>query len=660
MEKNTRNFLEYLFPMIDDKRKYERLVHARIRPAVVRGDIRRILESRIKNSEMGLTEDEYRIAYAPKYAYDPESFIEHFSQEDGIFLLQLTVEWNDSLLDRLADFIAKNPTSLPFFLQYNVLSIFGLMLGNFCFFNEIYSILNTTSQQIWWKNSYNDLNKYAHLNFLGKYRLSLFLAVIDRLLERKINLGSFHFTMLDYSTTFENISHGQPWFETILDFIPEEGYQRLDGVVFSKEEVVELTSFDTLDGFLKSISKLVSKDHLYAYNEGTMLDPKKIRPAKTEQKYMNNQVLEDIYADEFPADCKVNIQECCEAYREKLKNVNLIIHHDILNRELDRLRSALELQKDRASADLSQLNSQFQAVYDKIKMLPSNLQTSLLDNINSLISQGKIDIVTEAAPSIESRLANIEQKIETFDKKITSLDVRVSSLEDAMKSIYDYIENGTPLPAEVSKFITKKDLGKLSFYPTKTKNATLRKAVVMGALLLNALPLLSLSSSDVLMDAPKPIFQAPPSIISQIDRSKPEIPVEIPNDDDQSLNDDESTKGIKIYAPISGSNVYYTSIYDKEPLGTTNQNGIIIRYYVLHDGQCVARFVTQEEIDQFIKEQGENVRSFVWKAAICSLKNEIIDDYVDTKKAIPAEYTTFFTDYEPSLDYDFDQQDPTI
>ena len=43
----------------------------------------------------------------------------------------------------------------------------------------------------------------------------------------------------------------------------------------------------------------------------------------------------------------------------------------------------------------------------------------------------------------------------------------------------------------------------------------------------------------------------------------------------------------------------------------TNQNGIIIRYYVLHDGQCVARFVTQEEIDQFIKEQGENVRSFV-------------------------------------------------
>ena len=95
-------------------------------------------------------------------------------------------------------------------------------------------------------------------------------------------------------------------------------------------------------------------------------------------------------------------------------------------------------------------------------------------------------------------------------------------------------------------------------------------------------------------------------------------------------------------------------------MGYTEQNGIIIRYYLLNDGVCVKTIDTDEDLRAFIREQGENVRNFTWKVAVCSLDTPEVREYIANGKPIPASLTTFFTDYELKLDIDFDQKDPTI
>lgn len=137
MENRKPMRLEYLFPEINDQRKYESLYNFRLRPRVITGPIDVIMREHIKAYELGLTDKELFAAFKTRQKIDEEKFLKYwldsFQETDEIFKLSPNIIWSDNLLDHVAHYIKEHPNSLPYFLQYNAIGIIGLLLGNSSF-----------------------------------------------------------------------------------------------------------------------------------------------------------------------------------------------------------------------------------------------------------------------------------------------------------------------------------------------------------------------------------------------------------------------------------------------------------------------------------------------------------------------------------------------
>lgn len=660
--KKTTMRLEYLFPCIDDKRKLETLHNATLRPSIERGG--KYFKIGVKNGELGLTTSDFYYLYNHREVVHTDYFNQYVTtlqNETNIFSLGFDGLWNEKFLDLIADYIVNNPNSLPYFLQDNALSILGLFLENHVFFYETYDMLNLNHNHIW-ESQRKDIDDYCWSNFLAKRKLSLFLCVVDKLLSRRVNLSEYRFTRLGLDATYANVITSEPWYAEILKSIPEEGYQNSDGQTISAECLRTLISFDDLDGFLNSIKTIASFDHLYVYNDRMMLKPFGIditvQAYKQDYDPSKNSVFDNLYAKYYPKGSVIDIVECCALFQQKLASVSKETDFVILSRRLNNIKEAIKVAEQTPDFDWSILKNSLQGIYDEIKHLPVDAQSELLKSIDNLTKTGKLELKRErkSDSSIEGRVSHLEEVVASHESRLDSLDRRITNLEEALSSVFDYIDKGTPLPDDVAHYLSRMSILKVIAYPVKTQKSTLRKALIIGALTIGAIPLLT-SSNYKGNEISAPLPSEPPAITeTYVTATRPETSFEtqtiIP-----TVKPEES---IKMFEPISNRRAYYNSIYDQSPMGYTEQNGIIIRYYLLNDGVCVKTIDTDEDLRAFIREQGENVRNFTWKVAVCSLDTPEVREYIANGKPIPASLTTFFTDYELKLDIDFDQKDPTI
>lgn len=94
---------------------------------------------------------------------------------------------------------------------------------------------------------------------------------------------------------------------------------------------------------------------------------------------------------------------------------------------------------------------------------------------------------------------------------------------------------------------------------------------------------------------------------------------------------------------------YYSNIYQTEPTGTTNEMGVIIKYYVLDsNNQKIATLNTQEEVDAFIIEHYNELDNYTWKAAYYNGTHiKDILDAIDNNEPISYVWATRFIDYKP-------------
>lgn len=94
---------------------------------------------------------------------------------------------------------------------------------------------------------------------------------------------------------------------------------------------------------------------------------------------------------------------------------------------------------------------------------------------------------------------------------------------------------------------------------------------------------------------------------------------------------------------------YYSNIYQVEPTGTTNEMGVIIRFYVLDsNNQKIATLNTQDEVDAFIKEHYNELDNYTWKAAYYNGTHiKGILDAIENNEPISYVWATRFIDYEP-------------
>lgn len=95
---------------------------------------------------------------------------------------------------------------------------------------------------------------------------------------------------------------------------------------------------------------------------------------------------------------------------------------------------------------------------------------------------------------------------------------------------------------------------------------------------------------------------------------------------------------------------YYEDIYQKVPLGITDQMGIITGYYVLDENnQIVATLKTQEEIDKFLETHHDKLNNYIWKASYYNGTNiKDVLEAIDNNEPISYTYTTRFIDYSPA------------
>ncbi len=87
---------------------------------------------------------------------------------------------------------------------------------------------------------------------------------------------------------------------------------------------------------------------------------------------------------------------------------------------------------------------------------------------------------------------------------------------------------------------------------------------------------------------------------------------------------------------------YYHSIYDQESCGYTDKPFMVEKYYALFNGQCVANFKNEQEVQNYILLSNHTADCLVWKAEI-----QIVDHSISSDKWATNVPMTYVIDYYP-------------
>lgn len=246
----------------------------------------------------------------------------------------------------------------------------------------------------------------------------------------------------------------------------------------------------------------------------------------------------------------------------------------------------------------------------------------------------------------ETTIDELIAKVKAVEERQTNLEERVDALSSDFDSlreqIANYLETGKKKP-NLSNVNKETAISIIKNAQTQTIPSKIRKFLLLSAIALGMVSLLKSSTSHLSESQKKHNAEMRNPIESQEVISSPapnpQETIEIPPTFEKV--------SMHMYEVDNGTRDYYVSIYDKENTGTTSQEGIIIRYFVLQENVLIAEIGTEEELQEFI--ENNNVNDFVWKSAISCLDYQALSGYIEQGIRIPLQYTTFFADYTPSI-----------
>lgn len=256
-------------------------------------------------------------------------------------------------------------------------------------------------------------------------------------------------------------------------------------------------------------------------------------------------------------------------------------------------------------------------------------------------AQDKFDHIFKKSDSYsEKEIERLKQVLNEKEQEIRQLK---EELEKLRKKINDILKSqGVSLtPDEFDQFETEyilKQMAKAANVQSK-KTSTLKGAIYAVCLagLLAAMNPIQLS-----LDIPQePVLEETPTI------EEPDLEETVPEIDEQ-IN-------FKIGGTIPSNVPYYDSSTSKLPLGFTQKEGIVIGYFATTEENdqmlLISSCKTQEEVDH-ISQMYENDPTIHWRAAICSLESEELNDMIASGERVPYTYTTCYVDYEPVKEYE--------
>ena len=325
---------------------------------------------------------------------------------------------------------------------------------------------------------------YKYLNFRAKYTLSLFLSVLDNLLDLGINLQEYKFTNLNKCTKYNQLNANVSWNEDIITSFKNPYFIRCDGLKITQTELFDYIDFSDLEGFLDKIVNLTEVEYYSNFIEdANTINPKKILPIE---------ILSDLddmayFSKQFLMDIKI----LCREMQKKLKKVAQETEIMLLNRKITALENRIKEVAEQDSNDsnlYASLVSEIEKLYEELMKLPSNGKKQMKEQLDQRLvnTDWKLKKEVDNSKKIEYSDNSVSQD-EEIRKRLDVLEARMESTEkiinDMKNQFLEYLENGGNNPLKNLTGLSKEEQLKIvSEFKPKTTGAKLRKKITLGIL----------------------------------------------------------------------------------------------------------------------------------------------------------------------------------
>lgn len=487
MEKKVR--VEYLFPNINNDRKYKWLENAEFSPWL------QVADPEIMQFSYEEYLDRY---YREDYCFtnlnnqditeeiNKESYMDWCNHEKQPRIYDLEdsmIKWDNIITRQLAIYLEKNPLMLPKFIQKHTIDIIGLFLGDYSLFTRLMAYKPQRNGNFW-INHKESKNEYRHYNFSAKYKLSLFLSVLDNLLDLGVNLQEYQFSNLNKSNTYNKLDATIAWNEDIINNCGHEDYIRCDGQKITQVELLNYISFSNLSEFLDKVISLTEIEYYTSFiEEATTVDPSNILPIR--------HCFSSDDMSYFSKDNLVDIKMLCQKMQQKLKKVAKETEIMILKRKIMAIRDKMKEKESGNNIDdtlLALLISEIEKLYEELKKSSSVESKQAKDELDQLLKDYGLKL-NNGSDDLEKPVNDSDSV--SKDKKIME---RLDSLEERMKNteesinimknqLLEYLENGGSNPlAKLTGLSKEEQIEIISEFKPKTKGANLRKKMMLGIL----------------------------------------------------------------------------------------------------------------------------------------------------------------------------------
>ena len=441
-----------------------------------------------------------------------------------------SIRWDNSIIHSLAVYLASHPLAIPYFLEENAVNIVGLFLGESLLVNSMALAPQFGYEEfkLWEAQPISEKN-YRARNFEAKYKLSLFLGVLDELLELGVNVSEFSFVDLRKVNTFIDTLQAPLWNEKLISTMNASTYRRCDGQNFEEKDLLGFIGFDDVSTFLDSVMRLVESEYyVHFIEEPVTMNPK----AVVALPYFHTTNMDFLKKEDL-----VEIKGLCETLKNKLREVKYSSEIKVLKRKLEQLRKRLSEKEDKKDFDYSEILEELESLYQEILATSSKEKEELLSLLKQLLEESNIDFrVSEEYRKVEvpkesAKKLDIASKVQELDRRVSSLETRVSTLE---KQLLDYIKNGGEIPSITADSVSREEVIRLILeYRPVTFKEKLRRLEVLKLLkvgtigtLLGGLLFISGSAPRILENPSIVIPTAP--IVSEEIKPEPTLPPDLP------------------------------------------------------------------------------------------------------------------------------------
>lgn len=686
----TRNRIEYLYPMYTSEsyKKWILFATIPIMESVKDCEWLTFTYEEYLNTFENITEESYEI-YKESYKVEYQKWLDgKINHRLLIFNSGEAENFCPKIIQAISSYLCKQPLLLTKFLEKHAISIMDSLLQITSF---PIGIIETPSIQQehfekYLNEKYNESNlnqlneiSYKRDNFEAKYLLSIYLGVLNSLLDMGVNLHEAKFTTFDFESSYSDLIQNKDWNTLLLTQFKnakQTGLNhliRLDGFQLPIDVFIDAFSFTDVSSFLEKVKMIMQyENYRYYMGEPLMVKPECINRENFKKGFAQGNI-HDIEKENL-----VHIDELCLSIQNKLLSVNFKTKKNILFSKINQIN--IEEIQDFFTEELVDNILKDDDFFDSVL----SLLDTFINEEKPKVTGEKQDIIT-VLQTLENLLktyynkdffitekkeVDITQNIEELTKKVEKLNDCINTQEEKIRRIQEqfenYLTNGTPLdkkdlrglsPEMIRNILHKQPIEKsLNYYIRRVLLGTMLIQLGFSSLLYNlnlstnktTLPKQVESDNSLLLESNPKFSNSFPHAKAKANLSFLEVETSVSLEDRINL-----CLSLGNYFENPGHTPYYTSIYDTAPKGFTNKSGLIVGFYAFSYDEDATKYVASltnvQQLENFVQEHLDECQNYIWKIALYTGDNQQeIYNMLQTKKKIPYQYFSYFVDYDIS------------